>query len=73
MAGKAVAGSLGHDGSVAWDFYLFYPVNAEWRVLPPAPEIFFHQLPGSWADQNQLFEKNKLKIKLNETMKTLFP
>ena len=73
FAGRAFAKSLGHDGRVAWDFYLFYPAPSEWEVLPPTPKVFFHQLPGSWADQNQWFEKNKLKVKLNETMKALFP
>jgi hypothetical protein len=73
LAGKAFAESLGHVDSVAWDFYLFYPVQSEWKELPPVPEVFFHQLPNSWADQKQLFEKNLLKAKLNETMQSLFP
>jgi len=73
LAGKVVAKSLGHDGEVAWDFYLFYPVQSEWRELPPAPEVFFHQLSHSWADQNCLFENDKLKDKLTEIMKLLFP
>ena len=73
LAGKAVATSLGHESEVAWDFYLFYPVWSEWRERPPAPEVFLHQLRNSWADQNCLFENNKLKKKLTRTMKTLFP
>lgn len=71
--GRAIAESLGNDGKIAWDFYLFYPAPSEWGDLPPVPEAYFHQLRDSWADQNRLFEKNLLKIKLNETMKALFP
>ena len=73
LAGKAFAGSLGHDGKVAWDFYLFYPVNSIWKERPPHPEVFMHQLRDSWADQSYLFQKDKLRLKLTETMKTLFP
>ena len=71
-AGKAIAESLGHGGKIAWDFYLFYPAQSEWGDRPPVPEVYFHQLRDSWADQNRLFEKNLLKAKLNETMKRLF-
>ena len=71
LAGKAFAESLGHDSGVVWDFYLFYPVQSVWLDLPPVPEIFFHQLRDSWADQSRLFEKNLLKEKLNETMQLL--
>jgi hypothetical protein len=73
IAGRAIADSLGHDGEVAWDFYLFYPVQSTWRELPPAPEVYMHQLRSGWADQSRLFEKSMLKKKLAETMKLLFP
>lgn len=73
LAGKAFAGSLGHDNKLAWDVYLFYPVESMWEELPPHPEAFMHQLRDSWADQSCLFEKDKLRIKLTETMKKLFP
>ena len=72
-AGKAFSKSLGHDGGVAWDFYLFYSGQSVWQELPPVPEVFMHQLRDSWADQNRLFEKDKLKAKLTETMQLLFP
>jgi hypothetical protein len=72
LAGKAFAESLGHQDRVAWDFYLFYPVRSEWTDIPPQPEIFMHQLRNSWADQNCLFEKDRLRLKLLETMKNLF-
>jgi hypothetical protein len=72
LAGKAFAGSLGHEGKVAWDVYLFYPIASKWTDLPPRPEVFMHQLRNSWADQNCLFEKDLLRLKLLETMKNLF-
>ena len=72
LTGKAIAASLGHDGEVAWDFYLFYPAGSEWRQLPPSPSAYMHQLPGKWPDPARLFEKKKLKKKLASTMKSLF-
>lgn len=72
-AGKVFSKSLGHDGNVAWDFYLFYPVQSEWQELPPVPEVFMHQLRDSWADQDRLFEKDMLKEELTRIMKLLFP
>ena len=72
LAGKALAKSLGHEGKVAWDIYLFYPVKSLWEELPPPPEAYMHQLPDSWADQRCLFEKNLLRNKLAETVKRLF-
>jgi hypothetical protein len=73
LAGKAFAGSLGHDDKVAWDIYLFYPIDSIWKELPPRPEVFVHQLRDSWADQSCLFQKDQLRVKLVETMKNLFP
>ena len=71
-AGEAFARSLGHDGSIAWDFYLFYAPRSEWVDLPPRPEMFMHQLRNGWADRNRLFEKEILTKKLTETMQLLF-
>ena len=71
-AGKMFAGSLGHKGRIAWDFYLFYPVGSEWMHLPPEPEAFMHQLREGWADRNRLFEKDKLTEQLTRTMHSLF-
>jgi hypothetical protein len=71
-AGQAFAKSLGSSDKAAWDFYLFYPIQALWRELPPPPEAFMHQLRDSWADQKCLFERDQLKVKLGETMKMLF-
>ena len=73
LAGKAFAGSLGHKDKVAWDIYLFYPAKSMWKEVPPQPEVYMHQLRDSWADQSYLFEKDKLRVKLTERMKGLFP
>ncbi|MEJ2246056.1 MAG: hypothetical protein P8Y80_08295 [Acidobacteriota bacterium] len=72
MAGKAVAESLGHEGEVAWDFYLFYPPAVQWEELPPEPQAWMHQLPGGWADKEHLFKRKTLTKKLAGTMKSLF-
>jgi len=36
-SGKAVAMSVGWDGKIAWDIYLFYPPKVKWTNIPPAP------------------------------------
>lgn len=72
LAGKAFAGSFGRNNEVAWDMYLFYPAKSMWKELPPQPEAYMHQLRDSWADQSCLFEKDRLRVKLTETMKSLF-
>jgi hypothetical protein len=72
LAGKAVAGSLGHEGEVAWDIYLFYPPQSLWGDVPPPPEVYMHQLPNSWADQTCLFEKERLQKELTRTMERFF-
>ena len=72
-AGKAFSKSLGYDGEVAWDFYLFYSVQSVWQELPPVPEVFMHQLRDGWADQSCLFEKDILKTELTRVMQILFP
>ncbi len=51
IAGAAVARSLGADGQVAWDTYLFYRRGARWGDAPPSPAAWMHQLgTQSWAD-----------------------
>lgn len=72
LAGKAVAASLGHEGKVAWDIYLFYPPQSLWGDGPPPPEVYTHQLPDSWADQTRLYEKERLQKELARTMARFF-
>jgi len=49
-AGRAVAQSLGAQGKVAWDIYLFYPGGDEWGDGLPTPTRWAHQLQADWAD-----------------------
>ena len=71
-AGKAIAEQLGYEGRIVWDIYLFYPPGAEWQEAPPGPEVYMHQLRNSWADPDRLFEKDRLRMELTNTMKALF-
>jgi hypothetical protein len=48
--GRAIATSLGAAGKVAWDVYLFFYADAEWKDQPPVPPQWIHQLGDSWAD-----------------------
>jgi hypothetical protein len=54
--GKAVAASLGSDGEVSWDTYLFYGPGLTWDgTLPPFPTEYLHQLYDYiWADQAKM-------------------
>jgi hypothetical protein len=49
-AGQAIARSLGGDGAIAWDIYLFYDSGAEWDHELPSPAAWAHQLEDDWAD-----------------------
>jgi len=51
IVGKEIAKSIGWDGHVAWDIYLFYAPYADWNNGPPAPTGWMHQLTDSWADR----------------------
>ncbi len=51
-AGKVIAASLGWNGKVAWDTYLFYEAGLEWVKTPPQPAYWMHQLKDSWADRD---------------------
>ena len=50
LSGRAVADSLGWQGRVAWDIYLFYTAGNPWNENPPAPIDWMHQLKDPWAD-----------------------
>ena len=50
LSGRAVADSLGWQGRVAWDIYLFYNTGSRWNETPPAPIDWMHQLKDPWAD-----------------------
>jgi hypothetical protein len=37
IAGKEIANTVGWDGHIAWDIYLFYEPDIIWTDLPPKP------------------------------------
>ncbi|MFQ5944915.1 MAG: hypothetical protein ACE5NC_01520 [Anaerolineae bacterium] len=66
-AGRAVAQSLGADGPIAWDMYLFYPQDAAWEADPPTPTQWIHQLWGRrWADPSRYRRGKALREALAE-------
>lgn len=49
--GEAIAASLGGEGQIAWDIYLFYEPGSVWEGELPAPIGWAHQLTVcEWAD-----------------------
>lgn len=70
-AGKAVAQSLGWEGKVAWDIYLFYPKGSRWGDSPPVPSRWMYQLSESWVDPAHYRWGDDLLAELHETMNKL--
>jgi hypothetical protein len=72
-AGKAIARTLGGEGKVAWDIYLFYEKGAEWVEGPPTPSDWMHQLTASsWASLAHYHSGDDLVAELHKTMKKRF-
>jgi hypothetical protein len=72
QAGRIIAQSLGAQGKVAWDIYLFYPQGVEWADSPPPPAIWAHQLsPSSWADPARYRLGDDLREELTKAMNQL--
>lgn len=70
-AGRAIAASLGATGEVAWDVYLFFDADAEWKNRPPAPREWVHQLSDSWADPTRLRFGDQLEPELARLLRSL--
>jgi hypothetical protein len=70
LSGKAMATRLGKSGEVAWDIYMFFQPGILWTDLPPAPDVYMHQLVDSWADQSHLFQDQDLENELHKAMRT---
>jgi len=49
--GEAFAPVLEIRSKMAWDVYLLYGPDAEWKDAPPAPAEWLHQLPGENPDR----------------------
>ena len=71
IVGKEIAKSIGWDGHVAWDIYLFYAPFTDWNNVPPEPEHWVHQLKDSWAHQEHFRRGSDLVKSLSEAMKAL--
>ena len=71
LSGRAIAGSLGWQGQVAWDIYLFYTPGRKWNHTPPTPDEWVHQLTDPWANSDRLRIGDDLVKALEEIMETL--
>ena len=69
IVGKEIANTVGWDGHIAWDIYLFYEPDAIWTDLPPKPTYRMHQLTDSWADREHYHTDDDLVNGLLMTMK----
>lgn len=72
IAGKEIANSIGWDGHVAWDIYLFYEPSADWNDIPPKPTNWMHQLKNSWAHKTHFRTGDDLVNELFNTMTALY-
>ena len=71
LCGKAIAASLGYEGRVAWDIYLFYAPGGKWIRQPPDPAGWMHQISAGWADRDHFFTGDDLMQKLYDTAQRL--
>jgi NADH:ubiquinone oxidoreductase subunit len=62
--GKAIASSVGWNGKIAWDIYLFYAPYSEWTDKPPSPSYWMHQLTDNWATKEKYRTGADLKNEL---------
>ena len=69
--GKTIANSVGWNGNVAWDIYLFYGPTVKWTEAPPKPEFWMHQLTDDWAEKDQYRTGDDLKNELSVSMEKL--
>jgi hypothetical protein len=71
LSGKAIAESLGYNGKVAWDIYLFYAAGGEWIHNPPVPNSWMHQISERWASRRHFHTGDELFKKLYTAAKKL--
>jgi hypothetical protein len=70
-SGKEIAMSVGWDGRVAWDIYLFYPPNIDWPDIPPRPVSWMHQISDEWAKNERYHTGDQLIRELDLALKKL--
>ncbi|MBT8350465.1 MAG: hypothetical protein KJO26_04430 [Deltaproteobacteria bacterium] len=71
ISGKEIATSVGWDGHVAWDIYLFYPPTMEWEDVPPKPITWMHQVSDDWAKTKHYHTGDDLKRELTFALESL--
>ena len=67
-SGAAIAQSIGREGEVAWDIYLFHEKDSAWTEGPPAPIDFMHQL--NW-EPTHFHTGDDLVLALHEAMQRM--
>ena len=70
-SGKEIAVSVGWEGRIAWDIYLFYPPNIEWTDIPPEPFGWMHQVSDEWAKNDHYQTGCDLEHGLSASVKML--
>jgi hypothetical protein len=50
LVGKAMAQRLSQRDVIAWDIYMFYSVGNVWRLRPPMPIAWVHQMGDHWPE-----------------------
>lgn len=72
LAGRALEHGIIREGrGPAWDVYLFYGPEAEWRDEPPMPVDWWHQLGGGQRADASRFAGGVVGEKLHATMHDL--
>ena len=71
VSGKQIAISVGWEGHVAWDIYLFYMPGVEWTDLPPNPVRWMHQVSDEWAKNEHYHTGDDLKRELTNSFESL--
>ena len=71
IVGKEIAKSIGWNGHVAWDIYLFYAPYAGWNNAAPVPQTWMHQLKDSWAHKEHFRTGDGLVNELLDAMTKL--
>ena len=71
-SGKEIAMSVGWEGKIAWDIYLFYLPHVKWAATPPNPVNWMHQLKDEWATKSTFRTGVDLDKELTASMDNLF-
>jgi mercuric ion transport protein len=71
--GDVAAKAISPSGEQAWDIYMFFDKDAQWKKNMPRPFEYAHQLgqTRTWVDQTKYFCGNKLTERLEFITKSL--